>query len=681
MSPSKQLPPTLTERTPKVDLEPAGGEQRALAAADSKPPSPTAMTEALILIAEDNKEIGQYLVKVILEPAGYEVRLVGDGQSALSLALDLRPDLIITDQQMPGLTGLELIRRLRAETLTPAILMSSERSEQLLLGALRAGANDFVAKPFEAERMLSAVGRALATGQRLAELADARGRAEQDAETLEQRLEELQTLAKIGRTVTAMLDVDEVLTSVVNAAVRLTGAEEGSLLLLDEESGQLYMRASKNFDEEFARTFRLQVRDSLAGQVIASGKPMVIDEGSPKKIKTSYLVHSLIYVPLSVRGQIIGILGVDNRKVGHTFGEEAITVLAAMADYAAIAIDNARLYHRTEAERRKLETVLTQTENGVIVVDPENRLLLINSAAQDAFGVNGDPLLGRSIVEAIDDPRLLALLRAPGSTVRREDIESADGRIFNALRTPIEGVGLAIVLNDITHLKELDRIKSEFVTTVSHDLRSPLTAILGYVELIERAGQVNEQQQDFIRRVKISVQQITELVTDLLDLGRIESGVDTVHESTPISVLARYAVEGLRTSAEEKGVELDVDLSDGLPLISGDPIRLRQMIGNLLENGIKYTEPGGRVKIDAESEDDQVIIRVTDSGPGIPPADQPYLFDKFFRGSNAPDETPGTGLGLSIVKSIVDHHDGRIWVDSKIGQGTTFTVVLPAEAG
>jgi two-component system phosphate regulon sensor histidine kinase PhoR len=199
------------------------------------------------------------------------------------------------------------------------------------------------------------------------------------------------------------------------------------------------------------------------------------------------------------------------------------------------------------------------------------------------------------------------------------------------------------------------------------------------VELIERAGQVNDQQKDFIRRVQISVQQITELVTDLLDLGRIESGVDTVRESTPISVLARYAVEGLRSSASSKEIELRVQLPDDLPLISGDPIRLRQMIGNLLENGIKYTEPGGVVQIEAASEDGQVIIRVTDTGPGIPPADQPYLFDKFFRGSNTPVETPGTGLGLSIVKSIVDHHDGRVWVDSKVGEGTTFTVVLPAE--
>lgn len=636
------------------------------------------MSEAKILVAEDSPEIRQYLESAVLRPAGYEVQCVGDGMSALTLALDSSPDLIITDQQMPSLSGVELIRRIRQEALIPAVLMTSDGSEELILEAMRAGAVDFVTKPFEAEQMLSAVGRALAEGRRWRELIQAQDQAEESSRSLERRLEELETLANIGQTVTAMLEVDEVLTSVVDAAVRLTGAEEGSLLLMDEQSGQLHMRASKNFDEEFARTFRLQVQDSLAGQVIATGEPIVVDEGSPQKIKTSYLVHSLIYVPLRARGNIIGVLGVDNRKVGHNFDQEDLTVLSAMADYAAIAIENARLYHRTEAERRKLETVLKQTENGVIVVDPENRLLLINPAAEEAFGVNGRSLVGRSVVESIDDPRLLELLRMQGASTRREEIEASDGRVFNAQRTPIEGVGQAVVLNDITHLKELDRIKSEFVTTVSHDLRSPLTAILGYVELIERAGEVNHQQKEFIDRVQISVQQITNLVTDLLDLGRIEAGVDSSQESSPISVLARYAVEGLRGSADAKGIDLQVSLPEDLPLVTGDPIRLRQMIGNLLENAIKYSPEGSEVRIEAESEDEQVILRVHDSGPGIPPADQPYLFDKFFRGANVADDSPGTGLGLSIVKSIVDHHDGRIWLDSAPGEGTTFTVVLPA---
>ena len=634
-----------------------------------------------ILVADDSAEIRKFLEETILKPSGYNVVSVGDGMSALTLALELKPDVILADLNMPNLRGLELIRRLKRDLpALPVILMTAEGSEALAVEALRAGAADYLVKPFDAEYLLAALGRAMALRRRSQDVLKAQAESRAGAQSLERRLHELEALAHIGRTVTAMLDLDQVLTTVVESAVGLTEAEEGSLLLMDEDSGDLTMRASMNFDDEFARTFRLKVEDSLAGQVIASGQPVILDEGAPQKIKTSYLVHSLLYVPLRARGRTIGVLGVDNRKAGRSLTKEDMTVVMAMADYAAIAIDNARLYNRSEAERVKLETILTQTEDGVIVVDPENRLLLINRTAAEAFEAS-DPQLGRSLVETLDHPQILALLRAPGRAPRREEIELKDGRVVNAQRTPIDGVGQAVVMQDITHLKELDRIKSEFVTTVSHDLRSPLTAILGYVDLIGRTGEVSEQQREFIQRVRTSVEHITALISDLLDLGRIEAGLDSARETTPLPVLARYAVETLRGAAEHRKLTLEASLPEDLPMVTGDPIRLRQMIANLLENAIKYTPPGGRVRIEAVAEADQVILRVVDTGPGIPPAEQPYLFDKFFRASNIPEDVAGTGLGLSIVKSIVDSHDGRIWVESALGKGSRFTVVLPAAAG
>jgi two-component system NtrC family sensor kinase len=294
-----------------------------------------------------------------------------------------------------------------------------------------------------------------------------------------------------------------------------------------------------------------------------------------------------------------------------------------------------------------------------------------------AFGVDGR-LVGKLVVEIFEDEKLISLLCTKGKHPHLDEIEVDMGRFYSAQRTPIEGVGQAIVFHDITHLKELDRIKSEFVTTVSHDLRSPLTAVLGYLELIERAGAVNEQQGEFIHRAQLSVKQITDLVNDLLELGRVEAGLDMAKEDTPLTVLARYAIEGLRGSAEAKEITLEADLQEFAPLVNGDPVRLRQMIGNLLDNAIKYTPDNGVVRLAVEAEGDQVILHISDNGVGIPQADQPYLFDKFFRASNVPEDLPGTGLGLSIVKSIVDNHGGRIWVDSKLGEGTTFTVVLQA---
>jgi two-component system phosphate regulon sensor histidine kinase PhoR len=636
------------------------------------------MSEPLILVADDSREIRNFLEHSVLVPAGYTVRSAEDGMSALILAREIKPDLLITDQQMPNLTGIELIQHLRRDLPhLPAILITAEGSESLVVEALRAGAVDYLIKPFEAEYLLAAVGRTLTERKRWESLVEARTEAQANAEDLASHLRALEATTLVGRTVTSLVDLDKVLTTVIEAAVRLTRSEEGSLLLVDDESGELYMRASKNFDEEFARTYRLHLHDSLAEQVVASGKPVIIDESSPQERPTSSDIHSLIYVPLRLRGRVIGVLGVGNRKAGRSLTDQDKELMVAMADYAAIAIMNAQSFHRSEAERNKFETILTKSENGVIVTDPEDQLLLINRAARQAFGVSGK-LIGKPVVEVFEDEKLKNLLCTKGKLPRLDEIEVDEGVFYSAQRTPIEGVGQAVIFHNISHLKELDRIKSEFVTTVSHDLRSPLTAVLGYLELIERAGTVNEQQGEFIRRAQLSVTQITDLVNDLLELGRVEAGLDMAKEDTPLTVLARYAIEGLRGSAEAKEITLEVTLQEFTPLVNGDPVRLRQMIGNLLDNAIKYTPEKGHVRLTVETEGDQVVLRISDTGLGIPQADQPFLFDKFFRASNVPEDLPGTGLGLSIVKSIVDNHGGRIWVDSKPGEGSTFTVVLQA---
>lgn len=252
-----------------------------------------------------------------------------------------------------------------------------------------------------------------------------------------------------------------------------------------------------------------------------------------------------------------------------------------------------------------------------------------------------------------------------------------DGRIFSAQLSPIPDVGAAVTLHDITNLKKLDRIKSEFVSTVSHDLRSPLTAIMGYVDLLDRVGPVNDTQKEFVRRIHVSVRNITSLVDDLLNLGRIEAGFDSRREALQLAQLVRFSVDGLLPRAQDKGQTIDLELPEQLPTFYGNPVQIRQMIDNLVENAIKYTPAGGSVDVLARQDGDQILLQVKDSGLGIPAIDLPYIFDKFYRASNASSEATGTGLGLAIVKSIVENHRGRIWVDSAVGVGSTFTVVLP----
>ncbi len=256
-----------------------------------------------------------------------------------------------------------------------------------------------------------------------------------------------------------------------------------------------------------------------------------------------------------------------------------------------------------------------------------------------------------------------------------------DGRVMNAKLTKIPEVGLALTMQDITHLKELDRIKSDFVSTVSHDLRSPLTAILGYVDLITRVGPVNDRQDEFIKRVQVSVRNITALINDLLELGRIEFGFDARKEFVPLPAIIQYSLDSLGSSIMEKRHEILVDAPDDVDKVFGDPTRLRQLFDNLLSNAIRYTPMDGQIRISLRSENNQVILQIQDTGPGIPASDQPYIFDKFYRASNIEQDIPGSGLGLAIVKTVVENHQGRVWVDSILGQGSTFTVVFPTAEG
>jgi two-component system, OmpR family, phosphate regulon sensor histidine kinase PhoR len=622
-----------------------------------------------------------YLLERVLKSMGYSVNLCQDRASAEKLLNTNMPALVILGEKLNDSDGLEFAAKLLSQyPAVPLIMFVARDTPELIKAAIKVGVTDYLTIPLRADDIIRSVQDSLDKNKRVKDwvLLEAR----RVTHSLQRQIDELETLARLGRSITSSLDLDSVLSAVVDAAVELTGAEEGSLLLLDETSGELYMRAARNFQEEFVRTFRLPMQDSLAGSVLRTSQPVLLDEKTPKKIKTAYLVHSLIYVPLQIHGHVFGVLGVDNRNNRLPFKERDIKLLSALAEYAVIAIENAGLYAASNTERSKLETILTRIQDGVIVVGQDERLIMVNAIAQSAFSLSGQPLIGKQFREVFDKPEMTELIESSEKKIaRRVEITTEDGRIFNTQIAPIPEVGMAITMHDITYLKKLDRIKSDFVNTVSHDLRSPLTAILGYAELIERAGPVTDLQRDFIRRVQISVHNITNLVNDLLNLGRIEAGFDTRKESVYIDKIIRLCLDGFDNQITAKKHKVNLEIPTSFPVIFANPVQLRQMFNNLIDNAVKYSPVGGQITIHGDVEQNQIILQIRDSGIGIPPMDLPFIFDKFYRASNASTESTGTGLGLSIVKSIVENHQGRIWVDSKPGSGTTFTIVLPlAEA-
>jgi two-component system phosphate regulon sensor histidine kinase PhoR len=631
--------------------------------------------DQIILVISDPQV--RFLVERVLATGDHIVRACQDRAQALETVETVTPNLFIISERLIDSSGIEFAAELvRRFPTAPIILFVENDTPELLKKAMRVGVSDYLCLPLRADEVIRSVQHCLekAIQRKTWVLTEAK----RATASLQRRVDELETIAALGKTITSSLDLDGVFSAIVSAAVELTGAEEGSLLLIDEETGELYMRAARNFQDEFIRTFRLPIKDSLVSQVIQTGQPFLLDENTPQKIKTAYLVHSLIYVPLQLHGRVFGVLGVDNRLKRLPFKERDVKLLSAIAEFAVIAVDNARLYSNTNQERQRLESILTQIQDGVVVLDKNHKVVLVNQAARNILQLNEQSVTGKKLSDVVHHTDLVNLITHLGEEASaRSELTTEDGRVFDCWVSEIPGIGLAISMHDITYLKKIDRIKSDFVSAISHDLRSPLTAIMGYIELIERAGSINEIQREYIQRVQTSVQNITSLVNEMLNLGRIEAGLDTKRENVQLDKLVHYSVDGMITQLTKKNIHVKIEFSNGAPIVLANPVQMRQVIDNLLDNAIKYTPDNGTITIRGGVEEEQVILQFQDNGIGIPTSDLPFVFDKFFRGSNLARGTPGTGLGLAIVKTIVENHGGRVWVDSAVGRGSTFTVVFP----
>lgn len=634
------------------------------------------MTKGKILLLIPDQRTGEIFNGALTKSSLFQVTHLPELEiSRNDIPLDLFDLILISDtlpDQQTSLTSRYIFEHF---PLTPVILITQNYSNRLALAAIRQGFFDCLPVSLGEEALYSSIKQSLKW--RYVIKRQVRLMARKDTKTLQAQLSSLQSLQKISSQITASLDLDQVLRTVVDASVNLAEAEKGSLLLLDENTGELTIRAYYDNKDDASKTYRLPVKDTIIEQVVTSGKPVHIENNEPVQILGSIQTRSGLYIPLKLKNRVIGVLGVNNLQENKLFTQDHIAIISALADFAAIAIQNAMLFASIQLEREKLETSLTNIEDGIIIIDSDNQFILINRKARELFAIHEKNIAGKKVNEYLHHPELIELIEDKQQIGTRIEISLEDGRNFYAQISPVASVGSIVTLNDITNLKQLDRIKSDFVNTVSHDLRSPLTAILGYVELIERVGPINNQQKDFIRRVQVSVHNITSLINDLLDLGRIEAGFDTAKEVVPLAPILRYTLDGLQARALERKQTLRIEASDNLPNILANPVRLRQMFTHLVVNAIKYTQVNGEISITAHAKGRQIIIQVKDNGQGIPAIDQPFIFDRFYRGGNISPDIPGTGLGLAIVKSIVENHQGRTWVDSTPGEGACFTIVLP----
>jgi signal transduction histidine kinase len=511
-------------------------------------------------------------------------------------------------------------------------------------------------------------------------------------EEVQSRAERMWLANMVSHDIGTQLDIHQLLWEVVRLIRETFDCYYVAVALIEKD--ELVFRSGINYLYQTTPKASLSLRgdeQSIAGWVAQHGRPVVVPDvrDDPRfKVRPGLEdIRSQLAVPLKVLertqddfealDQTIGVLDVGSTETG-TFTVEDQQLLEALAAQVSVAIENARLFGRIQEERATLEAIINGTGDAIITTDTIDRVLFVNPAARRAFLNGGSVKPGTPLSEAVDNKALHELWQgAAQSRAHSAEIPLPDGRTFHASIAGVPEVGKVAVMQDISYLKELDEMKSEFVSTVSHDLRSPLQVIQTSAELLPKVGKVNLEQQREIDHILAIVRRISDLVQNLLDLGRIEAGVGIEVEPCAIDEIIARAAGAYRSLAEGKGLDFEINLPRALPLIKGDPVRLDQVITNVVNNAIKFT-PEGSVTVAARSEDDWVIIEVRDSGIGIPPEAQERLFQKFYR-VKSPETRgiQGTGLGLAIVKSIVESHGGKIQVESFPRLGSVFTVMLP----
>jgi two-component system NtrC family sensor kinase len=650
-----------------------------------------------ILIIDDSEQIAGLLADYVLPELGYRPIVAHTGRQGLQRLRAGLPDLILLDLQLPDISGLDLLRLIAQEGYdVPVILMTAHGSENIAVEAFRLGARNYLIKPFSDSEARAVIDQALRE-RRL------RRDKERLTASLQQKVAELTVLSRIGKSVTGLMDQEQLLQRIVEAAVFITKAEEGFLLLHDAQQDELYLRAAKNLGEQRAQSLRIPVDDTLAGQVVRTGKPVRLDQartGVALKVKTGFLVRAILQVPLTLGDQVIGVLAVDNRSTSRTFSEDDQYLLATLADYAAIAIENARLYEQVRLSEQRYKGLFANAYDLIFTLNPDLRIASMNRVGEQLTGYAVADLLGRPLRSLCTaeswgavEPYLRALLGGRGVEPFEVEIARRDGDTtyleVSAQVIP-NGVGVKgvhCIARDLTVRRRLEQqlIQSEklsaigqLVAGVAHELNNPLTSVSGYAQLLLRDRRIPEEPRQDIEQIHAQAERAAKIVQNLLIFAR-EHKPERSMVSINETIRRALALQAYQLRVDNIGVALELDQS--LPDTTADSHQLQQVFLNLITNARHaMVEKGGRGTLTLRSslapgeDGDQIRVEVIDTGVGIPERDLQRIFNPFY---TTKPVGQGTGLGLSICFGIVREHDGQIWAESQAGVGTRVSVTLP----
>jgi len=507
-------------------------------------------------------------------------------------------------------------------------------------------------------------------------------------------------LLSIAQAMVSRLNLRAVLRLIIEASVEMLQGQVGLIALHDPKDGFSFS-ASYGLPPALVDAFEPLV---MGLPPVESPQNFDLPDMSEKlreiAQETGLLLRQVVALPMFVEQDFLGVIFVF-RSHSLLFSPDDRQILRSFADYAAIAVNNARLYESAVTERRRLDALLEASADGIMVLRPDLTVERFNQALVSLTGWPMADALNQAHDEVItwarqNSPATLAqavtqgwptregrALYVEGDLRRRNGSVVSVGITYAPLMTAKGGVlNIIGIVRDITRFREADVLKDTFISVVSHELKTPVAIIKGYAETLSRpAARRNAQlQEEMLGAITEEADRLARLVDDLLDVSRLQAGglpfrdVDDVD----LRLIAQRVCERYRPQAQNHTLRLD--FPDDFPIIRGDPQRLEQALDNFVSNALKYSPRGGEVVIRGEATPAEVVLSVSDQGVGIPLDEQEKIFERFYRVEGPETRAAsGAGLGLYLTRAIIKAHGGRCWVQSRPGQGSTFYAALPRE--
>lgn len=661
-----------------------------------------------ILVIESHRDSTHILAERWLPTLGYRAKAAHNTAAAQELLTQHTFNLVVLDLQ-PDAHGIEQLKTIRSTyPQIPILMITPQDAGTTVVQAFEQGIRHWLVKPFTLEELRLALESALRE-QRLQQ------QNEQLTSSLRQRIHELIILSAIGRSVTRAIELDEVLLRIVEAATHLSHAEEAFLLLMDDD--QLVVRAARFAGDESAQLVKHPIMNRAFEQMMRTRQLLRLTEGSSLEIQNKQMLHSALFVPLLAGDESLGILGVANAARRERFSEEQERSLAALSDYAAIAIKNARLFAAQQRSEARYRDLFRNASDLLFVIDPHLCVMEFNGIGArlleyDEPQIVGQPLkhliaeehwpalqkrLQRILADATDIVQFEFELSKQGG--QRLPVELSARLIQHKDEQPmilctVHDLSDRLLQTQIAHAERLAAIE-QVVAGIAHELNNPLASISGYTQLLLRDRSLQGAMREDVEHVLAQSRRAAQIVQNLAMIGH---DLQINYSSIDMSKLVASTLD-LQSTHGATNIQIVRDLSPSLPSIHGDPYQLQQIVLQVVNNAIRAMQctegtlhvrtyclsditqisiPQPASPLPTQAHGAMVVTEIIDTGIGIPAHHLGHIFDPFWTTKEAGQ---GSGLGLSMSRNMIAKHHGHIWAHSIINQGTTIYIALPtAEA-